>query len=125
VLSERVAELTRRLLPTGQCSAEAIAAELALHPRTLQRRLAIEGVRCQDVIDRERRAQPERYLAEPRLHLSQIAACSAIQNKAHSTGHAGAGSERHRASSERAQQASRSRVPHSRVDNRAHVFEGR
>ena len=72
-LSDRVAELTRRLLPTGQCSAEAIADELAMHPRTLQRRLADEGVRCQDVIDRERRAQAARYLAEPGLHLSQIA----------------------------------------------------
>jgi AraC-like DNA-binding protein len=72
-LSDRVAELTRRLLPTGQCSAEAIADELAMHPRTLQRRLAAEGLRCQDVIDRERRAQAARYLAEPGLHLSQIA----------------------------------------------------
>ena len=72
-LSDRVAELTRRLLPTGQCSAEAIADELAMHPRTLQRRLAEEGVRCQDIIDRERRAQAARYLAEPGLHLSQIA----------------------------------------------------
>ena len=72
-LSDRVAELARRLLPTGQCSVEAIADELAMHPRTLQRRLATEGVRCQDVIDRERRAEAARYLAEPGLHLSQIA----------------------------------------------------
>jgi AraC-like DNA-binding protein len=72
-LSDRVAELTRRLLPTGQCSAEAIAEELAMHPRTLQRRLVDEGLRCQDIIDRERRAQAARYLAEPGLHLSQIA----------------------------------------------------
>ncbi len=72
-LSDRVAELTRRLLPTGQCSAEAIAKELAMHPRTLQRRLVDEDVRCQDIIDRERRAQAARYLAEPGLHLSQIA----------------------------------------------------
>jgi AraC-like DNA-binding protein len=72
-LSDRVAELTRRLLPTGECSAEAIAEELAMHPRTLQRRLVDEGVRCQDIIDRERRAQAARYLAEPGLHLSQIA----------------------------------------------------
>ena len=71
-LSERVAELTRRLLPTGQCSAEAIADQLAMHPRTLQRRLATEGVRCQDLIERERRDQAARYLAEPGLHLSQI-----------------------------------------------------
>ena len=72
-LSDRVAELTRRLLPTGQCSAETIADELAMHPRTLQRRLVDEGVRCADIIDRERRAQAARYFAEPGLHLSQIA----------------------------------------------------
>lgn len=72
-LSDRVAELTRRLLPTGQCSAEAIADQLAMHPRTLQRRLAAEGVRYQDLVDRERRAQAARYLAEPGLHLTQIA----------------------------------------------------
>ena len=44
-----------------------------MHPRTLQRRLATEGIRCQDVIDRERRAQAVQYLAVSELHLSQIA----------------------------------------------------
>jgi AraC-like DNA-binding protein len=72
-LSERVAELARRLLPTGQCSVEAIGDQLALHPRTLQRGLATEGVRCQDLIERERRDQAAKYLAETRFHLSQIA----------------------------------------------------
>jgi len=72
-LSERVAGLVRRLLPTGQCSAEVIAEQLAMHPRTLQRRLATESLRCQDLIERERRDQAARYLAEPQLYLSQIA----------------------------------------------------
>ena len=72
-LSDRVVELTRRLPPTGLCSAEAIADELAMHPRALQRRLVEEGSRCQVIIDRERRTQATRYFAEPRLHLSQIA----------------------------------------------------
>jgi AraC-like DNA-binding protein len=72
-LSERVAELARRLLPTGQCSVEVIGDQLALHPRTLQRGLAAEGVRCQELIERERRDQAARYLAESRFHLSQIA----------------------------------------------------
>jgi len=72
-LSEQVVELTRRLLPTGQCSADAIADQLAMHPRMLQRRLAAERVRCQDLIDGERRDQAARYLADARLHLSQIA----------------------------------------------------
>jgi AraC-like DNA-binding protein len=72
-LSERVTELARRLLPTGQCSVEAIADELAMHPRTLQRSLATEGVRCQDLIEGERRNHAARYLADRQLHLSQIA----------------------------------------------------
>lgn len=72
-LSDRVAELARRLLPTGQCTVESIADELHIHLRTLQRRLSDEGTRCQDIIDRERRAQAARYFAEPDLHLSQIA----------------------------------------------------
>jgi AraC-like DNA-binding protein len=71
-LSDRVAEMARRLLPTGQCSVDAIGGELAMHPRTLQRHLATEGVRCQDLIERERRNHAARYLADPRFHLSQI-----------------------------------------------------
>ena len=66
-LSEHVAELTRRLLPTGQCSVDAIANQLAMHPRSLQRRMITEGVRCQDLIERERRALAAKYLAEPDL----------------------------------------------------------
>ncbi|HUR74677.1 MAG TPA: helix-turn-helix domain-containing protein, partial [Sporichthya sp.] len=73
LLSERVAELARRLLPTGQCSVEAIADHFGLHPRTLQRHLAAEGVSGQDVIEQARREQAAKYLAEPRFLLSQIA----------------------------------------------------
>ena len=72
-LSERVAELTRRLLPTGHCSVDAIADQLAMHPRSLQRRLTTEGVGCQELIDAERRTLAAKYLAEPGLHFSQIA----------------------------------------------------
>ena len=56
-----------------QCTADTIAEQLGLHPRTLQRQLAAEGHRCQDLIDAERRVQATRYLAEPRLQLGQIA----------------------------------------------------
>jgi AraC-like DNA-binding protein len=71
--ADQVAALSRRLLPVGHATTEAIADELAMHPRTLQRRLADEGIRCQDIIDEERRKQAARYLAEPRLYLGQIA----------------------------------------------------
>jgi len=70
--TEQVAALSRQLLPVGHCTTEVIAEQLAMHPRTLQRRLAEEGVRCQDVIDEERRRQAVRYLADPRFYLGKV-----------------------------------------------------
>jgi AraC-like DNA-binding protein len=72
-LAGRVAELARRLLPTGQCTVEVIADELLLHPRTLQRRLREEGSSCQDVIESVRQDLANRYLAEPGFQLGQVA----------------------------------------------------
>lgn len=72
-LSERVILLIRRLLSTGHCSVDTVAGQLAIHPRSLQRRLADEGVRCQDLIDTQRRTLAAVYLAEPELPFSQIA----------------------------------------------------
>ncbi len=72
-LDRRVTDLIRRLLPTGHCTTAVIAEQLALQPRTLQRRLHDVGVECQDLIDHQRRELALGYLAEPRLHLHQIA----------------------------------------------------
>jgi len=71
-LEARVSELIRRLLPTGQCNAQKVAEQLAMHPRTLQRRLAEHGVRYEQLMDNERRDQARRHLIETGLHLSQI-----------------------------------------------------
>ena len=57
----------------GDFNVDAIADQLAMHPRSLQRRLVTEDVRCQDLIERERRVLATRYLAEPGLQLGQIA----------------------------------------------------
>ncbi|WP_040320043.1 AraC family transcriptional regulator [Aeromicrobium marinum] len=73
-LAERTSELARRLLMTGSCTIDSIADQLNLHPRTLQRQLAREGVRCQDLIESARKDQAAHYLAQPGLHLSQVAA---------------------------------------------------
>lgn len=72
-MSERVAELVRRLLPTGHCTSDAIADQLGMHERTLRRHLTVEGKGCQEVIDQERRALAAKYLADPRLQIGQIA----------------------------------------------------
>jgi len=70
----RVAELVRRLLATGHADAVTVADQLRLHPRTLQRRLAREGVTFAALLDRERQAQAARLLTQPDLQLGQVAA---------------------------------------------------
>lgn len=72
-LCGRVSELIRRLLPTGQCSAQTIARELAMHPRTLQRKLAVEDCRYEQLLDDERRCMAERYLGDSGFFMVQIA----------------------------------------------------
>jgi AraC-like DNA-binding protein len=72
-LAPRVAELVRRLLPTGTCRADAVADHLGLHPRTLQRRLAGEETTFAAIVEAERAAQALRLLANPGLPLRQVA----------------------------------------------------
>lgn len=72
-LAPRVADLVRRLLPTGQCGAAGVADELGLHPRTLQRRLAAEGTSFHAILEAERRDQAARLLAQAGLQLNQVA----------------------------------------------------
>ncbi|GAB2884706.1 AraC family transcriptional regulator ligand-binding domain-containing protein [Microbulbifer echini] len=71
-LSARVRELMRQLLPTGQYQVAVIAAHLSLHPRTLQRRLALEGLRFDTLLDWVRRELAAEYLSNTGLALGQI-----------------------------------------------------
>ena len=72
-LHERVRELIAGLLPTGHCDLESVAEQLALHPRTLQRRLREEGLSYDALVDSVRRDRAAAYLATTALRLSQIA----------------------------------------------------
>lgn len=71
-LASRVAELVRRLLPTGQHAADVVADHLHLHRRTLQRRLLAEGITYAEILDEQRRALAVRYLAEPEMQVGQV-----------------------------------------------------
>jgi AraC-like DNA-binding protein len=59
-------------LARGLPDVDAVARHLAIAPRTLQRRLAAEGVSYQQVVDDVRRDAAERLLADPSLAVSQI-----------------------------------------------------
>jgi AraC-like DNA-binding protein len=50
-----------------------VARSLGLSPRSLQRRLADEGTRYNDLVDEVRRQFAELYLARPRLAVSEVA----------------------------------------------------
>ncbi|MEU5979726.1 AraC family transcriptional regulator [Streptomyces sp. NPDC047315] len=71
--AEAATALARRLLPTGGLCLELVAAHLAVHPRTLQRHLAAEGVSFGDLVDTVRKEEADRYLRDTDMPLSQLA----------------------------------------------------
>ncbi len=63
-LTDRVRELVEVLLPTGRCSAEEVAARLAITRRTLHRRLAAEETTLSVLVTEVRRSTVEHLIAE-------------------------------------------------------------
>lgn len=70
---EAVARLVRVMLPTGALDLDLVSGQLALHSRTLQRRLAERGVSFTELVDQVRRDEAERYLRETDMPLGQLA----------------------------------------------------
>jgi AraC-like DNA-binding protein len=73
-LSIRVRGIVRRSFGTGCSSCEDVASAMALHPRTLQRRLSQEGASFEQLKDEARADLARRYLVQRDLSLSQVAA---------------------------------------------------
>ena len=71
-LSRTVADIARTLLPTGALTIGAAADHLGLHPRTLQRRLAVEDTTFADVVDKVRRDCARRYLRDTDVSLDEL-----------------------------------------------------
>lgn len=69
-----VSALVERTLATGHCSVVGIAAELGVHPRTLQRHLAREGTSFHEIVDAARRDRSLHYLTATDLPLGQVSA---------------------------------------------------
>jgi AraC-like DNA-binding protein len=69
----RVRSLVARRLGTEDCTNERIAAELCLHPRTLQRRLRAEGRSFETIKDEVRRDAALRYLRQADMPLTHVA----------------------------------------------------
>lgn len=71
-LSGRVRSALRQVLGTPLADKAGIASMLALHPRTLQRRLAEEGASFDRIRDEVRRDLAQRYLFETNMPLIQV-----------------------------------------------------
>lgn len=72
-LAGGVRDMVRQLLPTGAVTLEVIAAQFCLHPKALQRRLALEGDTYGSLVDGVRKEIAERYLRETELSLTHLA----------------------------------------------------
>lgn len=68
-----VAGQVRRLLPRGECNLEAVASRLAMHPRSLQSRLARKGIEFRTIVREQRRALAEAYLRHTATPLAEVA----------------------------------------------------
>jgi AraC-like DNA-binding protein len=64
-------ELQRRFVD-GEPSIDAIARALGMSARTLQRRLAEDETTFAELLDAERRATAERFLADPRMGIGEV-----------------------------------------------------
>lgn len=72
-VAERVKGLMKKRLATSRPEMSAIARELAMSDRTLQRRLAQEGTRFQDVLAHARRELAHQYLVDGQLDMGDVA----------------------------------------------------
>jgi AraC-like DNA-binding protein len=71
-VAERVHASLLELLPAGNGSMEAVAHDLAMSTRTLQRRLKGEGTTFQSILDSTRESLARHYLTESELSAGEI-----------------------------------------------------
>jgi AraC-like DNA-binding protein len=73
-VARSVADIIGPLLPSGAVTVGFVAQQFGMHPKALQRRLAVEGTTFAAVVDAVRRETAERYLRDTEmslLHLSR------------------------------------------------------
>ena len=84
-LSAQVRTIIRRLLPTGQCRLDTVAACFACDKRTLQRHLEATGSSYRELLENTRLELAQQYLEDPRLSLAQIAEVTGYSDPANFT----------------------------------------
>ena len=72
-LSQSVHALVRQLLPSAAVTLNALAEQLRLHPKALQRQLATEKTTFADIVDQVRRETAEHYLRDTDITMLHLA----------------------------------------------------
>lgn len=72
-ISEIVRRILKRSLIGGGLDIRAVASELCMSDRTLQRRLTGEGTTFKQLLTQVRHEQAREYLAEPELNIKEVA----------------------------------------------------
>jgi len=72
-ITERVKWILKRSLTGGRLDIGAVASELNLSDRTLQRRLTDEGITFKQLVTQVRHEQAREYLADPKLDIKEVA----------------------------------------------------
>ena len=70
--TDTVHRIIRQLLPTGELTAELVARQFGIHPKTLQRRLVAEETTFGKMVDQTRRELANRLLLDTDLPLVQL-----------------------------------------------------
>jgi AraC-like DNA-binding protein len=71
-IADTVRSMVRQLLPSGELTAELVARQFGIHPKTLQRRLVSEGTNFAELVDRTRRELAHRLLVGTDLPVAQV-----------------------------------------------------
>lgn len=71
-IADTVDSIIRQLLPTGELSAEQVARQFGIGSKTLQRRLAAEGISYAELVDDTRRELAHRLLSGTDLPVSRV-----------------------------------------------------
>lgn len=71
-VADTVRSIVRQLLPTGELSAEQVARQFGIGSKTLQRRLAAEGISYAELVDDTRRELAHRLLTGTDLPMAQV-----------------------------------------------------
>tara|TARA_R110002110_G_scaffold3754_1_gene19529 strand:+ start:55799 stop:56800 length:1002 start_codon:yes stop_codon:yes gene_type:complete len=72
-LENQVAAVIGRLLPSGECSIETVAATLNVHPRTLQERLRAQQTGYRKILQQKRYELAIQQLAKPNANITELA----------------------------------------------------